>query len=208
MSPVPALHRLSGPELVAARLDGDLFELGSGFLPADAVETPGLRAATLRGLLSPDLAAVGLSAAWVHLAIEREPWPHLAQSVDPARRRRTQIGIRVRERALAPDDVVRLGGVLVAAPAYALADLALSVCAASRPVPRPRLVSRGSSDDLRDAFRALAFDGRTVRAAIGWLQGHMTPNKRAALRLLRVVADGGSVDAALDAAGEPVVRRR
>ena len=41
-------ERLSPAELSAARLDGHLVELGEAYIPADAVETRGLRAGSLR----------------------------------------------------------------------------------------------------------------------------------------------------------------
>ncbi|MGO1629345.1 MAG: hypothetical protein ACTHX2_11060, partial [Microbacterium sp.] len=72
-SPRIRIERLSRTELCAARLDGDVFELGGGYMPADAVDAPALRAATLRDLFRTDLVAVGMSAAWVHGAIDSEP---------------------------------------------------------------------------------------------------------------------------------------
>ncbi|MGO1768722.1 MAG: hypothetical protein ACTHZX_02105 [Microbacterium sp.] len=205
---VPPLHRLTGPERNAARLDGDLFELGSGYLPADAADTAPLRAATLHELLAPDLAAVGMSAAWVHLATDAEPEPHVAQSIDPARRRHAQVGVRVRDLPLNPADALRLGGVLVAAPACTLADTALALRAAARSAPRQRLTARGPVGEMRRAFRALAADPEVVVASITWLERRVTPNKLAALGLLRRVARGDPVDDALDAVGETPVRRR
>ena len=46
----------SAAELHAAALDGDLVPVGLGWLPADAIETPGVRAASLRPALGDALA--------------------------------------------------------------------------------------------------------------------------------------------------------
>ena len=63
--------RLSQAELTAACLDGDLVELGEAYIPADAVETTGLRAGSLSEVLGESLAATHLTAAWIHGAPSR-----------------------------------------------------------------------------------------------------------------------------------------
>lgn len=55
--------RLSTAELTAARLDGDVVEIGEAFMPADAVETRELRAASLRSFVRDTLAVTHESAA-------------------------------------------------------------------------------------------------------------------------------------------------
>ncbi len=81
--PSPFLYfaddRLSLAELSAARLDGDLVELGDAYIPADAVETSALRAGSLTALLGDTLAATHLTAAWIHGALPDAPRaPHRA----------------------------------------------------------------------------------------------------------------------------------
>ena len=77
--PSPFLYfaddRLSLAELSAACLDGDLVELGEAYIPADAVETRGLRAGSLAGVLGDSLAATHLTAAWIHGALPDPPCP-------------------------------------------------------------------------------------------------------------------------------------
>jgi hypothetical protein len=55
-------ERLTACELSAARLDGDVVDVGEAFMPADAVETRELRAASLRSLLGDHLAATRFTA--------------------------------------------------------------------------------------------------------------------------------------------------
>ena len=71
--------RLSPAELSAARLDGDVVELGDAYIPADAVETQALRAGSLHALLGDTLAATHLSAAWILGAIDEPPSRHTVQ---------------------------------------------------------------------------------------------------------------------------------
>jgi len=183
-----ALALLSPVELGAARLDGDVFELGAGYLPADAPETPLLRAATLTALYDGSLAAVGMSAAWVHGACDIEPEPHLAQAVGRSRLHRHHPGLRLREVAIDPRDVIRIGGLQVAAHHVALADLALAA-ASARSTSR-RLTARVPAERIDEALGEL---GRTPGAAddaVSWLRRRVTPNKRAALRLLAQIPRG------------------
>ena len=69
---------LSIAELSAASLDGHLVGLGEGFMPADAVETPAMRAASLRSLMGETKAASLLTAAWIWGAIPSAPARHSA----------------------------------------------------------------------------------------------------------------------------------
>ena len=55
--------RLSTAELASARLDGDVVEVGEAYMPADAVETRELRAASLRPMIPAALAVIRESAA-------------------------------------------------------------------------------------------------------------------------------------------------
>ena len=55
--------RLSTAELASARLDGDVVEVGEAYMPADAVETRELRAASLRPMISPNSLSTLLSCS-------------------------------------------------------------------------------------------------------------------------------------------------
>lgn len=117
--------RLSGAELSAARLDGDVVELGEGYIPADAVETAALRAGSLSTLLGRTLAATHVSAAWIHGALPEPPARHTVQRA-VARRIHHVRGRRVlyRDLTIDEDDRRRLGGVWVTTLVRTLADLA------------------------------------------------------------------------------------
>lgn len=152
-----ANERLSMAELTAACLDGCLVALGEGYVPADAVETPWMRARSLAPLLGTRWAAVRTSAAWVHGQLPLEPTCHHAQRVGPARR-----GIRPTARAhfhdvrLAVSDVVAIAGVHVSTPERTLADLARSAEAA----------------DVEIATAWAREEPGTAGAALAWLDAH------------------------------------
>ena len=102
--------RLSHAELSAARLDGDVVEIGEGFMPADAVETPALRALSLRPLARPGLALTHGSAAWVHGVRPEPPTRHHLQRLGD---RRTifivSARVRFRDGRMPPEHTVELG---------------------------------------------------------------------------------------------------
>lgn len=170
-------HEVFSPaELTAARLDGHLVELGEGYIPADAVETAALRAASLRTLLGDRLAATHLTAAWVHGAVADPPTPHAVQRAVP-QRISPVLDHRVvyRDGFLEPADVVRIGGVLVATRSRTLGDLA-----------RQRALGEGRAAQLDDALARLASSPEAVRDAIVQLALlHGLPGKPGALELLR-----------------------
>ncbi|KAA9110546.1 hypothetical protein [Microbacterium rhizomatis] len=173
--PSPYLYfaddRLSIAELSAARLDGHLVELGEGYIPADAVETSALRAASLTELLGHTLAATHLSAAWVHGALPDPPARHCVQRCVPQRLHHV-FGRRIvyRELRVLDEDLHRIGGVLVTSPARTLADLAR--------VP--------DAQHLRAATSLAAATAGLAATAWEWLhaQGSL-PRKRPAMSLLR-----------------------
>ncbi|WP_309129279.1 hypothetical protein [Microbacterium sp.] len=68
--------RLTLAELGSARLDGHVFEVGEGFMPADTVETSAARAASLAAIVPDRAAACGPTAAWVHGAGDLPPTVH------------------------------------------------------------------------------------------------------------------------------------
>lgn len=200
--PSPFLYfaddRLSSAELSAACLDGHLVELGEGYIPADAVETRGLRAASLAGLLGDTLAATHLSAAWVHGALSVPPARHTVQRAVP-RRLHHVLGRRIVYRDLCVDaaDLQSVGGVLITSPVRTLADLA-----------------RVPDDEHAEAAGQLAdlVPGLAEEAA-GWLRGRgVLPHKRSALAFLRGIAArdhdraSGSAQDDQDSAQEEVTR--
>jgi hypothetical protein len=166
-----AEDRLSQAELSAARLDGDVVELGEAYIPADAVETRGLRAGSLSGILGDTLAATHLSAAWIHGALPAPPSRHTVQRAVPRRLHRLPDRRLVyRDLAVDPEDLQRISGALVTSPERTLADLA-----------------RVDDHEHRRAARLLMGSVPGVgHDAIAWLQRHpKLPHKRAALDVLR-----------------------
>ncbi|MFT3799021.1 SAM-dependent methyltransferase [Microbacterium sp.] len=126
--PWPFLYRsgdvLSEAELCAARLDGDLVEVGEAFMPADAVETRELRAGSLRGWLPPAVALTRVSAAWVHGAVPDPPVRHSVQRLSPTRIPHViDVRLTYRDRVVPEADVMRISGVAVTSPERTLADL-------------------------------------------------------------------------------------
>ncbi|GAA3625033.1 hypothetical protein GCM10022200_04150 [Microbacterium awajiense] len=169
-----AEDRLSLAELSAARLDGDVVELGDAYIPADAVETPSLRAGSLRGILGTTLAATHLSAAWIHGAIPQPPTRHTVQRA-VERRLHHVMGRRLvyRDVAIAGEDLLLLGGVLVTAGVRTLADLA-----------------RVDDASHREAMLSLAADRPGLaREAVRWLDDHRPlPRCRPAMAALSALA--------------------
>ncbi|TDN92933.1 type IV toxin-antitoxin system AbiEi family antitoxin [Microbacterium sp. BK668] len=163
--------RLSPAELSAARLDGDVVELGEAYIPADAVETRALRAGSLRGILGETLAATHLSAAWVHGALPEPPARHTVQRAVPWRIHQV-IDRRAiyRDPEVATDDLWRIGGVLVTSPQRTLADLA-----------------RVPDDDYAEAARLVsdAFPGLALEAVAWFEQRRPVPHKRTAVAFLQ-----------------------
>jgi hypothetical protein len=167
--------RFSAAELSAARLDGHLVELGEGYIPADAVETTHLRAASLAVLLGDTLAATHQSAAWVYGALENAPARHAVQRAVP-RRIHQLIDRRFlyRDGYIEPEDAARIGGVLVTAPSRTTADLARVVD--SEP---------GAAEAILGMIRV--FPDAVTQARL-WFEAHgPVPGKRGALRVLQDV---------------------
>ena len=175
--PSPFLYfvddRLSLAELTAARLDGDLVELGDAYIPADAVETTALRAGSLHGILGTTLAATHLSAAWVHGVLHDPPARHTVQRA-VARRPHHVIGRRFvyRDLSVDIDDLLLIGDVWVTAPVRTLADLVR--------VPDP-------AHQRAAVAMAWAHPGLAAEA-VHWLRRHPSlPHKRSALKTLAVL---------------------
>ena len=161
--------RLSGAELTAACLDGDLVALGDAYIPADAVETAALRAGSLTPILGDTLAATHLTAAWIHGGLPLPPARHTVQRAVPRRLHLVPDRRLVyRDLAVAPDDLQRIGGVLVTTPERTLADLA-------------RL---GDEPHVRAARLLAAAAPALVPLAMARLEAGTLPHKRSALAVL------------------------
>jgi hypothetical protein len=175
---------LSPAELSAARLDGHLVELGEGYIPADAVETPGLRAASLAVLLGGRLAATHVSAAWVHGALDEPPARHTVQRAVPQRIHHVlDHRLAYRDTSVEPRDLARIGGVLVTRRARTLADLARLRAAGDR------------SPEVWEAARRLALRPGAAREAIICLAlQNAVVGKPDALSLLRRWEREGGAD--------------
>jgi hypothetical protein len=159
---------LSLAELSAARLDGELAMVGDAYAPADALETPALRAASLRVLLGTQLVAIGMTAAWVHGAVGRPPAVHHVQRGERGVTRPVRRDVRFRDTPADPADVVALGGVRVTHPARTLVELA-------REAADPRCA---------EAARRLATPELLAEAG-AWLRAHRRfPGRRPALAFL------------------------
>jgi hypothetical protein len=165
--------RLSLAELTAARLDGDVVELGEAYIPADAVETRALRAGSLAALLGDSLAATHLTAAWIHGALPDPPARHTVQRAVAKRLHRAPSRALVyRDLAVDHDDLELIGGVRVTTRLRTVVDLA-----------------RIGDDAHARAARLLADDDAgIVAAAIARLEAGVLPHKRKAVSLLRGIA--------------------
>ncbi|MFJ6652327.1 type IV toxin-antitoxin system AbiEi family antitoxin [Microbacterium sp. NPDC091313] len=163
--------RLSSAELTAACLDGDLVALGSGFVPADVAESPWLRAASLGELLGESLAAVRLTAAWVHGAIDRLPHRPCVQRAVPHRLHRlSDPRVCYHDVRLDGADLLHMGGVRVSSPARTIADLA-------------RFDDAGHPEALRAWCER---DPDAAAAAVAWLAANpRLPHGGAATRLIK-----------------------
>jgi hypothetical protein len=180
--PLPSLlyfagDRLSRAELCAARLDGDLVEVGEAYLPADAVETAALRARSLLPLLTPTVAAAHTSAAWIHGALDAPPARHtLQRCVGWRLHQRWSRRFVYRESQLPAEDLMHLGGIAVTTPARTLVDLVRGGDPADRAAAHVlATLHPGILDDVR-----------------AWVAGRGGPGAHRAVRaFLRAAGAGG-----------------
>ncbi|WP_207456728.1 hypothetical protein [Desertivibrio insolitus] len=128
LSPALGLRELPLPELCAARLDGELWPVGAGFVPVDEPDTAELRARSLAVELPPRLIAELSTAAWVWGAL---PFPPLPLELCAASTARTRaLGVTrwsVREVVLDVAETVELGGIRVTTRGRTAADLLRSL---------------------------------------------------------------------------------
>ena len=112
------------PELYAARLDGELFELDECFCPIDEIEKRRHRALALAAILPARLIAEQRTAAWVFGALDTPPTRHQACANTTARARPPSVRVNVREVVIDDGDVLTLSGVNVTSPLRTAVDLA------------------------------------------------------------------------------------
>ncbi|MFM9877991.1 MAG: hypothetical protein ACKVOG_09150 [Rhodoglobus sp.] len=111
-------------ELLAARLDGEVFAVGAGFAPVDELEQPPHRAASLSSA-NPRLIAEQRTAAWIWGALASPPVPHeFCSTLDERVAHQTSRWITVREVVIEPDDMVTLAGRQVTSALRTCVDLA------------------------------------------------------------------------------------
>lgn len=122
--------RLSEAELTSARLDGDLVEVGDAYMPADAVETAQLRAASVRERVPEALALTRESAAWIHGALCVAPARHSVQRRRVLRLHQVvDARLNYRDQLLPRGAAVRIGGVWVTTLERTVGDLVRAMCA-------------------------------------------------------------------------------
>ncbi|MHC9044083.1 hypothetical protein ACYX8G_05840 [Microbacterium saperdae] len=121
-------RRLTLAELSAARLDGDVVEIGDAYIPADLIESADVRASSIADLVRPGTAAAGPTAAWIHGAGDAPPAVHHIRRSIP-RRVRPQLSGRMifHDGALSPSEVESIGGIDVSTPLRTMLDLATGV---------------------------------------------------------------------------------
>ncbi len=176
--------RLSAAELAAARLDGDVVEVGEAFIPADALETRELRAGSLRPLVGAALVVTHGSAAWVHGARPDPPRRHSVQRLSATRLPHVlSARLHYRDGRMPPAHAVRFGGVSVTTVPRTVADLVRADLATAADVG---IDARAMLD---------AFPGAAAAAARLLADGGPVSHKRPALAWLRARADAdGSGD--------------
>lgn len=117
---------LSHSELISARLDGLLCEVGAGYMPADIPETDTARVTALAPVLLPGFAASGPTAAWVHGVGDAPPLRHhIQRAVDRRPRISARRDVVVHESRLPPDDVIMIASVPVTSLLRTMTDLVL-----------------------------------------------------------------------------------
>lgn len=125
LPPVLSSLDLPLPELLAARLDGELFRVDDCFTPVDEIEQPRHRARAAHAGLSGRLIAEQLSAAWIWGALELPPRPHQFCVALGARiHHPTGRGMTLREVVIEPTEVAVLDGHQVTTPLRTIVDLA------------------------------------------------------------------------------------
>lgn len=113
------------PELLAARLDGEVFALDDCFCPVDEVEQPSHRARAVHMGLSGRVIAEQLSAAWVWGAADRPPPVHqLCVATDARVMHSPAPWVSVREVVIEPAEIALVAGLQVTTALRTAIDIA------------------------------------------------------------------------------------
>ncbi|MBO0979081.1 hypothetical protein [Microbacterium sp. SD291] len=148
--------RLTLPELTAARLDGDVVEMGEGYVPADLVEAASIRAGALARLIAPGTAASDATAAWIHGAGDAPPSPHhVRRAVGHRIRAQSHQRLVFHDTFVPASDLVLVGGIPVTTARRTLADLALGVHRDPSCLPWVRALAAAAPDAVVEASHAL-----------------------------------------------------
>lgn len=112
------------PELLAARLDGEVYSVGTAWAPIDEIDDPLHRAVTLATDVHGRLIAEQLTAAWVWGALPTTPGHlQLCASIGARVTRRSTPWSTVREVVIADADIVTLGPIAVTSTMRTIVDL-------------------------------------------------------------------------------------
>ena len=155
------------PELLAARLDGDLFALNLSFFAIDEFETPALRAASLRPHVPAHLTAERDTAAWIWGARATPPPVHeFCSGMGSRGRPGGPLAMTVREVVIEPSETRELAGLGVTDPQRTLLDL-LRFATAFDPAVAARLAELAGADragcaEALESRRNLPFRRRAV----------------------------------------------
>ncbi|MRX44996.1 hypothetical protein [Agromyces kandeliae] len=173
-------------ELCAARLDGEVMRIGDGWCPVDEPDLPGLRAAAVAPGLPSQFVVERRSAAWVHGALVSPP--RVAECCVPlssrVSTRSLPPGMLLREVAIAPADIVAIGGVRCTTPDRTVYDLVRD--------------AEPAHDVLRIVAALLSADrsmGGRVRSRLEL--AHRLPHKAAALERLTAAEIAATVQPSL-----------
>lgn len=124
LAPVLTVADLPWAELQAARLDGDVYDLGDGFCLVGELEGPAHRARAVLATRSRRLIAESTTAAWIWGAHAASARLRFAVTPDARARPSPTTGITVREVVYSPDDLAELDGFRVTTPQRTALDLA------------------------------------------------------------------------------------
>jgi len=129
-------EKLSHSELSAARIDGHVVEVGEGYIPADLLEGPDVRATAVAAFVRTGTAACGPTAAWIHGAGDAPPSVHhVRRCVERRLRPATSARLVFHDTMVPASDVALIGGVPVTSPIRTMLDLATTLHRDARVLP-------------------------------------------------------------------------
>ena len=170
-------------ELLAARLDGELFRVDDCFAPVDEIEQPRHRAEALRAGLPERLIAEQHSAAWIWGALDTPPRRHELCVAMGARV--SHVGVTrssVREVVIEPWEIETVGGMRVTNPLRTVVDLARFSA------------TFGDSEERISRWLALSSGFGFADCIDDLNRRRNLPNKRQAAERLRAIRDLPSAD--------------